>query len=291
MKNFNQFKSEKSKELYEHYLQMCDKRWPIESKEYYITTSFGATFIRESGEGPSLVLLPGTGGGGIMYDTVIEKLSKSYKVFVVDIIGDFGRSYLSKKLLAKEEYITWQKELYDQLDLSEQFSIAGVSMGAWLGALFATESSRVNKLVMISPVSVVASLSTKSALYGIVPMFFPFTHQYFMKKYFKDFLSQVECSNELFKTEIFGPIRMAKRCFKPIAPQIPVQFSPEQADQMRCETLYIVGKNEVLYDVKAGVEYFNAHFKGTSITVPNTGHDLMCIKPAFICEQILEYLN
>jgi len=78
MNHFSQFKSSKRKSEYEEYCRECDKRWPLESDEYYIETKYGSTFVRESGIGEPLVLLPGTKCSSLVYDKIIKKLSKDF---------------------------------------------------------------------------------------------------------------------------------------------------------------------------------------------------------------------
>lgn len=292
MKQFDQFKSKDSKKEYIKYLDEYEKRWNINSENFYITTEYGKTFVRKSGKGKSLVLLPGTNGSSIMYNNIVERLSEYFTVYAIDIVGDFGRSFLNKQMKTTDDYVKWQYELYSKLHLENDFSIVGVSMGAWLGALYGSTYKNMNRLVMISPVSVVQNISFKSSLYGIIPMLFKSKNRYFMSKYFKDYLLCSDINKEKFDDEIIGPIKNVKLYFKQLAPVIPKQFNIEQIEKMECKTLYMVGENEIIYNHQKGVDYFNQNFKNGSYEVfKNTGHDLFPIKYNSICDKIINFIK
>ncbi|WP_299217328.1 hypothetical protein [uncultured Aquimarina sp.] len=59
--SYHPFKSEKAKEEYLDFYDEHAKMWPAPSKNKYIETSYGQTFVRISGpkDKPPLILLPG----------------------------------------------------------------------------------------------------------------------------------------------------------------------------------------------------------------------------------------
>ncbi len=288
--SYNQFRSDKTNIEYENYLEKCEDRWSVESNNYYVSTSFGKTFVRQYGNGEPLVLLPGTMSSSLQYAKQIEQFATKYIVFAIDTIGDFGKSYLSKKIESTDDYVQWQKELYDHLNFDGDISIMGVSMGAWLGALYSSKYSNVSKLILISPVAVVANISLKSTLLGITPMLFPFLSKFCMKKYFTDFLDTSEDADNIFEEKIFESIMISKKCFKPVAPQIPKQFCRSEIDSIQCRVLYFVGENELMYNAKKGLEYFNSEFKnGVGECIKDAGHDLMEIRPEYIADKVMSF--
>lgn len=244
MSNFNQFKNKASQEHYESYLNSLEHNWPIQSKNYYVNTSFGKTFVRETGNGEPLILLPGTMFGSYGYREIIEFVSQHFRVFfVIDIIGDFGRSYLSKRLSSSDDYVKWQEELYDQLHLGEHFfSMMGVSMGAWLAALYACNRSDVKNLILVSPVSVVENFSAYTTITGLLSMMVPVTEYPIMKRYFKDYLNTINDAEYIFEQEIYKPISITKNSLKRLPSQIPKKFTPQEFKSIKSNTLYIVGK-------------------------------------------------
>ncbi|MCP4178847.1 MAG: alpha/beta hydrolase [bacterium] len=292
MRIFDQFKSKEAQEAYIEYLNEYEKRWKINSEDFYITTEYGNTFVRKSGQGKSLVLLPGTNGSSIMYNNIVEKLSEYFTVYVIDIVGDFGRSFLNVQMKTTDDYIKWQYELYSKLNLEDGFSIIGISMGAWLGALYGTTYKNLSSLVMISPVSVVQNISLRASLYGIIPMFFKSTNRYFMSKYFKDYLAQSNDNRKKFNDEILDPIKNVKQYLKPLPPVVPKQFDLKQIKKIECKTLYMVGENELLYKYKNGLDYFSKNFKNGSYEVfANAGHDLFPMRYNLICDKVIKYLK
>ncbi len=223
MQTYNQFKSESHKKKYENYLLEAEKRWPIESNAIYVQTPFGKTFVRVSGSGSPLVLLPGTQCSSLNYASIVEELSQHYKVYAVDIIGDFGHSYLDRKIESEEDYINWQKSLYDGLGLKDNLSILGVSMGAWLGGLYAS-TYKIKNLILISPVRLAADISNYSKVTGLLSILLPFSKKIIMKQFFSDFLEKDSSHLDQFEKDIMGPIKVSHQCLKFLKPVVPPTF-------------------------------------------------------------------
>lgn len=73
--------------------------WPIESEAFYVSTRFGKTHIIASGpkDAPSLILLHGGLFSSAMWYPNIAALSRQFRTYAVDIIGDKNKSIPSAK--------------------------------------------------------------------------------------------------------------------------------------------------------------------------------------------------
>ncbi len=287
MENNTPFKNAETKRIYEEYYFNRDKEWNSDSKEYYIGTDFGKTFIRESGKGEALILLHPMNFTSLWYKSAVAELSKYYRVLAVDTVGDLGKSYQSRPITKADDFVQWQKELYQQLGLESDFSIIGSSYGAWIGSLYAVENRKVRKLVIISPACVTAHLSEQylNALNSISST----------EELFEWFLQDLMESSENREEVLAGIVRESafRENYFDVEPlPFPTRLSKTEMNSIHAETLYLVGRNEKLYDPEEGVSYFQKHMKNSvSEIIEGAGHDLMLVKGEIIKEKVIPFLN
>jgi len=89
----------------EEFIQAYDetmKLWPVPSEDLMISTRFGETHMIASGsiEAPALILLHGMTFSATMWYPNIESLSKHYRVYAVDTLGDLGKSTITSLIRA-----------------------------------------------------------------------------------------------------------------------------------------------------------------------------------------------
>jgi 2-hydroxy-6-oxonona-2,4-dienedioate hydrolase len=120
-------------------------------------------FYVTKGEGDPVVLLHGYGAGMWVWEKQIEVLSRSFKVYVLDLLGH-GYSDRPRVDYTPEVYIQSLKGFMDVMGIS-QAHLIGNSMGgglAWAMAIFFPE--RVKRLVLINavPPDVLAKVRNES---------------------------------------------------------------------------------------------------------------------------------
>ncbi len=146
------FKSEFGRErIIEHYNRLL-AAVDFEYKEYYVETSFGTTYILESGPdgNPPLVLLHGSTSNSAAWFADIQELGKHYRVFSVDLIGDAGHSAETRPDVRSDGYAQWLAEVFERLGIGKA-SVMGNSLGAWIALKFAsTFPGKVEKLVLLA---------------------------------------------------------------------------------------------------------------------------------------------
>lgn len=286
------FKSKKYKSIYENYIENSEKRWPVESENVYIDTSYGPTHVRICGAGDPLVLLPCFQASSLCYSKIVKQLSEKFKIFAIDTIGDFGKSYLTSTIESTRDFVLWQEEVYEELNISDGFNLLGTSHGGWLALLYASEFDNVNKLILISPAAGVANINKQWLIRGLCSDLFPFTKKNFFKWMLKDLFK----SNHQIKSEIndilIGPSHIKTKCLVPMQkPQLPVIFSPPQMRKIKAKTLFFTGGNENLYNPFEAKEYFDMHIlNGESELIMNTGHDLFFLKSEYIANKVINFI-
>ena len=88
--------------------------WPVPYEFFDVPTRFGKTHVIASGlKGASpLVLLHAMGASATMWFPNIADLSREYRVYALDIIGDAGKSVVSFPPKNKSDYALWLTDVF-----------------------------------------------------------------------------------------------------------------------------------------------------------------------------------
>lgn len=104
--------------------------------------------VFEAGSGEPLLFFHSAGGAGLWTEG-IDRLARHFHVFLPDHPG-FGPSPLPDWLTGMDDMVFHYLDVLDALGLSGPIRIAGVSLGGWIAAEFATfHPERVQKMVLI----------------------------------------------------------------------------------------------------------------------------------------------
>ena len=156
--DFFPFRSAKARAEYLALYNNRARAWPVESETRLIDTPSGQTFVRMSGRpaDPPLVLLPGSLGTSLTWIPNISALSAHYRTYALDSIYDFGLSVRRRKLSKQGGLLAWLDEVINALVPGGAPSLAGLSYGGWLAALYAQRfPGNVSKLVLLTPAATV----------------------------------------------------------------------------------------------------------------------------------------
>jgi pimeloyl-ACP methyl ester carboxylesterase len=124
-----------------------------------VGTAYGSTHIITTGDNylPPLFLFHAMGLNATMWLPNIEELSNHFHLYMVDAIGDLGRSNLfdfNKVQGNGEDYSRWFYEILDRLQIEKTY-IAGSSYGGWITlncAVYAPE--RVKGIALLGPMDI-----------------------------------------------------------------------------------------------------------------------------------------
>lgn len=147
------YKSEEGKQKVFSTYKSILAEWPVENKQYHVSTSHGDTFIIESGNpsNPPLLLIHGSLSNSFTWFSDIPILSKDYHVFAVDIIGEAGFSAESRPTYESGAYEVWLSDVISGLGL-DKCSIAGISLGGWMALRYASVfPEKVSNLILLCP--------------------------------------------------------------------------------------------------------------------------------------------
>jgi len=294
---YHPFKSQKDKETYLAYNKKCAIKWPVDSDNKMIKTSFGKTFVRISGpkNAPLLVLLPGDTENSLSWTPQVKSFSKHYKVFAIDHIFDNGLSVYSKPLKDSSDLIKWLDELFDKLGLEENINLIGFSYGGWQTAIYAlTHPNRLNKVVLLSPSSTVMLPRTRYLIPSITTHLIPIP--FFINnlvKWERKCLLKKGKVGQAIVNQMIEELILATQCFKKRGFIIPTVLKDEDWKKLKkIPVLYLIGKDEVLYSSRKVVKHLKkiAPWIQTAI-IPNASHDITHSQAELVNKKILDFLQ
>lgn len=129
------------------------QRWTIPLREHTVPTREGDTFVLDCGpiDAPPVVLLHGAGSNSGIWQADACRWSSTHRLYLVDVIGEPGRSAASRPALTSEAHALWLDDVLDALSI-DGADFVGVSLGGWLATDYAIRRpSRVKRLVLRAP--------------------------------------------------------------------------------------------------------------------------------------------
>jgi len=155
------FKTEAGRARYLAAYDAVLKAWPVAYQDLDVPTRLGLTHVIASGapESPPLIQLPSFAGSATVWRLNVEGLSRHFRVYAVDVIGQPGKSQAIRRLRNRRDYAGWYTDLLDGLGV-DRASIVGCSFGGFLAlsqAMLTPE--RVDRMVLISPAGSFVGLS------------------------------------------------------------------------------------------------------------------------------------
>jgi pimeloyl-ACP methyl ester carboxylesterase len=284
----------------DRYLKRYDERsraWPVEGETRIVETPAGETFLRVCGppDGPALVLLPSASANSLFWIPNIESLARSFRVYALDNIYDFGRSVYRVPFKTVDDCTDWLDALFEALGLKEDVSLMGLSYGAWLTGQYALRfPRRLRGVVLIAPPATVRQLPGAWAWYGLTALL---PHRYFLRNMMRWMFpvlsrrrdeASVRLAEELLEDAFTG-----LRCFKLKMPVAPTVLTDEQLKKLsEVPTLFLVGEHEVIYPARDAVRRLaEAAPAVRTRIVPDAGHDITIVQAALVNEAVTHFLQ
>lgn len=257
----NVFKTEESRDMIRSRYNQILSNFPF--KQLYVETSFGKTFILESGDSgnPPLILLHGSCSNSAFWFGEISMLSNMFHVLAVDIIGEAGNSEEIRLDVNKDGYADWLKEILNALSI-EKAIVMGNSLGSWMALKFSVKyPDCVSKLILIAP----SGLSEQNA------DFIERTKNALLKNESLSLDSSVTQGNAMPK-EVEEFINLILWGYNPITEELPT-FTNEQIARLVMPVLYIAGKNDIIIDTVSAAQRLSKLIANAEVHVlENTGH-------------------
>jgi pimeloyl-ACP methyl ester carboxylesterase len=239
-------------------------------------------------DAPPLVLLHGYMATSAMWAPNIADLSKDYRVYAVDVMGQPSKSIPTEPVRNAEDYAVWLAETLDALHL-DRICLIGQSYGGWLALNFAIAApERVQKLVLLSPGGGFVPMARQFSLRGMLMVWFP---------------TRVTVNWFMHWLGITGPdaryvlelTYLGLKHFRvPIETLrvMPVLFPDDRLRAMRVPTLLLIGDHEVICDPATALARARRLFPDVQgELVPESSHDMCFSQRRIVDARVLDFLK
>jgi pimeloyl-ACP methyl ester carboxylesterase len=295
MTAYHPFRSVAAKEKYLALYDMRVKKWPVDSQTRLVDTAYGQTFVRLSRlwGAPPLVLLHGAGGDSLQWIPNIKALAKSYSVYAVDNIYDYGLSIYKQPITSPADYVNWLDELFSGLDLENHIKLMGLSYGGWLASQYALRfPDRLDKIVLLAPAGTVLPLRFEWIIRAVL-CFVP--HRFFTKTFLfwllEDFAQKDEDSRIMLEEEVDAVVERM-RCYKPIRLIRPTVLTDVELKRINVPALFLVGEHEKIYSASKAIQRLKRVAPQIKTEMlPDAGHDVTIVQAEMVNKKVIEFLK
>jgi pimeloyl-ACP methyl ester carboxylesterase len=288
------FKTPEGEAAYLSAYDAAMKLWPVPYQEIEIPSRFGTSHVTVSGpkNAPPLVLLHGYMATSTMWAPNIADLSREYRVYAIDVMGQPSKSIPNEPIRSAAEYVAWLTATLNALHL-DRISLVGMSYGGWLSLNYTVAApERLQKLVLLSPAASFLPIVKQFSLRGMLMMFCPtrFLVNSFMRWLgFKDTPGDADARPVLELTYLgLKHFRMPQETLR----VLPTVVSDGELRQMHVPTLLLIGDHEVICDpVKAlaRARRLIPHFQGE--LVARSSHEMCFSQHRIVDTRILDFLT
>jgi len=242
-------------------------------------------------DAPPLVLLHGHMATLVMWLPNIADLSKDYRVYAIDVMGQPSKSIPDKPIRNWTDYVAWLTATLNGLRLN-RFFLAGVSFGGWLALTYAVAvPERVQKLALLSPGGFLP-IARQFRLRGMLMMFFPtrFTVNSFMR-----WAGFRESPGDTYGRHILNLMYLGMRHFRMPKDTVRIAANPLSDDElrgMRVPVLLLMGDRDVLYNPATALsraQRLIPDLEGELL--PECSHDMAFSQCRIVDVRILEFLK
>lgn len=243
----NQMKSLfKTKEGKNDILSLYDKKLEelnIEYEYIKIDTSFGETNIIATGESsnPPIIIIHGSNGCAPIALETYPNLSKSLRVFAIDVLAQPNKSDESRLSMKDDSYGQWMNEIITSLNI-ENVTMAGFSFGGLiiLKTLEYNEH-KIKEVFLSAPAYIVNGNPIKTLFKIFIPM------KRFIKtqkpKYVEYFLAEVFTERDEFAIKYLSKVFLH---FNMDYTPVPV-INKTQANSIKTPITLFGAKNDILF--------------------------------------------
>jgi len=129
---------------------------PMPVEPIDVETPFGTTRVLAAGpkDGPSLLVLHGGQASATMWLDVLPIFTATHRVYLVDGIGELGRSVVTRMLHGSADVVTWLEAVLAGLAI-DRCGLVGLSNGGFQAVAYATaRPERVERIGLLAPAGV-----------------------------------------------------------------------------------------------------------------------------------------
>ncbi len=286
------FRSEESRARYMAAYDAVLAEWPVPFAALNLPTRLGTTHVIASGpaDAPPLILLHSFAGSATVWRANVAELSRHYRTYAVDIIGQPGKSLANRKLRRREEYADWLCDVLDALTI-RRTSIVGCSFGGFLALSQASLTpERVDRVVLISPAGTFVGLSPR---FVVKMLSAPLRRR--LRRLMGD--TRAPGMEDLGvtppKDALWGALMSATMSERPQPNLINAAvLGDAELAAIRAPTLLLIGDGERLYDPAATIALARRRMPGlVGAVVPGADRVAAMAQPQDVNARILEFLR
>jgi pimeloyl-ACP methyl ester carboxylesterase len=260
--------------------------WPVPYEDLYIPTCLGNTHIILSGhkDSPPIILIHAFYASAASWFQTVGSLSKSYRVFAIDIIGDPNKSKPIKLIRQLSDFVDWFNDVMNELHL-DQADFIGNSVGAFHIMNFALHATqRVRRMILIGPAA---------TFLKITPFYFHtfpggITGSTFLVRHAIRWIENEAPLDPKFH-KLFYLIMKYGKSANQVFPTI---FTDEQLKRITAPTLLLYGEKEIIYDYNLAIKRAEKYLKNIKTEIiPGANHLTAVSNPTNTNLTILDFLN
>lgn len=265
-----------------------------------VPTRFGPTHLIAAGEKEAapLVLVQGLGGNAMLWQPQLADLSRTHRVYALDVIGQMGKSAATWLSYRDDSFSEWLVDTLNALGI-DQTDIVGLSFGARLVMRFsAFAPQRVRRVALLSPIGI--TMQRLSIIWRILPMAVDLRKP--SDKTISDLVHTIldvpghrldetcaEAMHIVFKH--YRPVTGLKKTVDGLALFFPLSASELQ--RISALTLLLVGEHEQLCDASAVIargRRLLSHLVAAEL-VPNAGHVMNYDSPEYVNSRLIDFFQ
>jgi pimeloyl-ACP methyl ester carboxylesterase len=272
------------------------KMWPVPYEESEIPSRFGMTHVVSCGpkDAPPLVLLHGFMGTLTMWLPNVADLSKGYRVYAIDVMGQPGKSIpdTNEPIRDTADFVAWMGATLNSLNL-DRVSLVGMSYGGWLALILAMNApERVRKLVLLSPGACFLPIVRQFTLRMMPMVLFP--TRLTVNSFF-GWMGLKDTPGDMVTPRVLDLMYLGLKHFRfptDTSRIMPSVFSDEELRALQVPVLLLIGEHEVIYDPEKALDRARRlipNFEGE--LVPQCSHDMCFSQHRVVDTQVLDFLN
>jgi pimeloyl-ACP methyl ester carboxylesterase len=234
-------------------------------------------------DAPPLLLLHASCVAGWSWKYNVEELSRHYRTYAIDLIGDVGQSEftsLDHIMQDGQDQAELYTEITDKLGVDKAY-VVGASEGGFIGtnyALYAPE--RVEKLVLLGP------MGYSGAMQSIIRIMFT---TFFPLKPIQDSTFSWAFSDSAELKEDFGEwFRLLMSGYIPHK-VMPSPFSAEERQSLQVPVLFVFGERDNLVGDPEAARALVQDIPDVQVEIVEAGHLMGGEKPEQVNALILEF--
>jgi pimeloyl-ACP methyl ester carboxylesterase len=288
------FKSPEGKARFMAAYEAAMKVWNVPYEAIDVSTRFGITHLVVCGpkDAPPIVLLHGFGTSLAMWGDNIGDLSRDYRVYALDVMGQPGKSIPARSMDTRQDYVEWLTAVLDALRI-EKTHMIGMSYGGWLTLGYAIAApQRLDKIVLLSPAGSFEPISIEMFLRAILASL---PGRYWSDSFLTWMVYKPETLNATRKKKLGLMLDLAYlggKHFSAISMLEPIVYSAEELAKVKTPTLLLIGEQEVICDPIAAIK--NAKRLMPSIRaelIPEASHTMSFTQSEIVDQKILAFFK